>query len=76
MMSYVGDVTGNIKLLDRMANLFVAAIDIVIKRGYARFSTSQTGKTPIEMFARLMLALHDIRRAPPRSDRRHFGRRG
>ncbi len=66
MMSYVGDVTGNIKLLDRMANLFIAAIDIVIKRGYARFSTSQTGKTPIEMFARLMLALHDIRRAPPR----------
>ncbi|GAH49001.1 unnamed protein product, partial [marine sediment metagenome] len=26
--------------------------------------TSQTGKTPIEMFARLMRALHDIRRAP------------
>ena len=66
MMSYVGDATGNIKLLDRMANLFVAAIDIVIKRGYARFSTSQTGKTPIEMFARMMLALHDIRRAPTR----------
>ena len=66
MMSYVGDVTGNIKILDRMANLFIAAIDIVIKRGYARFSTSQTGKTPIEMFARLMLALHDIRRAPTR----------
>ncbi|MCE7742791.1 MAG: hypothetical protein GOP50_10080 [Candidatus Heimdallarchaeota archaeon] len=66
MMSYVGDATGNIKLLDRMANLFIAGIDIVIKRGYARFSTSQTGKTPIEMFARLMLALHDIRRAPTR----------
>ncbi len=66
MMSYVGDITGNIKLLDRMANLFIAAIDIVIKRGYARFSTSQTGKTPIEMFARLMLALHDMRRAPTR----------
>lgn len=66
IMSYVGDVTGNIRLLDRMANLFVASVDIVIKRGYARFSTSQTGKTPIEMFARLMLALHDIRRAPTR----------
>ncbi len=66
MMSYIGDVTGNIRMLDRMANLFVASIDIVIKRGYARFSTSQTGKTPVEMFARLMLALHDIRRAPTR----------
>ncbi len=63
-MSYVADVTGNIKLLDRLATLFSACIEIVVKRGYARFSTSQTGKTPIEMFARLMLALHDIRRAP------------
>ncbi|MHA1217165.1 MAG: hypothetical protein ACTSSN_01175 [Candidatus Heimdallarchaeaceae archaeon] len=66
MMSYVGDVTGNIKLLDNMANLFSASIDIVIKRGYARFSTSQTGKTPIEMFARMMLSLQDVRRAPSR----------
>ncbi len=66
MMSYVGDVTGNIKLLDKMANLFSASIDIVIKRGYARFSTSQTGKTPIEMFARMMLSLQDVRRAPSR----------
>ncbi|MHA2308776.1 MAG: hypothetical protein ACXABJ_05830 [Candidatus Heimdallarchaeaceae archaeon] len=66
IMAYVGDVTGNITVLDRMATLFSASIDIVIKRGYARFSTSQTGKTPIEMFARLMLALHDIRRAPTR----------
>ncbi|OLS32632.1 MAG: hypothetical protein HeimAB125_07020 [Candidatus Heimdallarchaeota archaeon AB_125] len=66
MMSYVGDITGNIKLLDKMANLFSASIDIIVKRGYARFSTSQTGKTPIEMFARMMLALHDIRRAPTR----------
>jgi hypothetical protein len=64
IMSYVGDVTGNIKLLDKMAALFSASIEIVIKRGYARFSTSQTGKTPIEMFARLMSALHDVRRAP------------
>ena len=63
-MSYVADVTGNIKLLDRLATLFSACIEIVVKRGYARFSTSQTGKTPIEMFARLMRALHDIRRAP------------
>ncbi|MBY9000517.1 MAG: hypothetical protein KGD64_06350, partial [Candidatus Heimdallarchaeota archaeon] len=63
-MSYVADVTGNIKLLDKLASLFSACIEIVVKRGYARFSTSQTGKTPIEMFARLMLALHDIRRAP------------
>ena len=66
IIAYVGDVTGNIKILDRMATMFSASIDIVIKRGYARFSTSQTGKTPIEMFARLMLALHDIRRAPTR----------
>ncbi len=64
IMSYVADVTGNIKLLDRLATLFSACIEIVVKRGYARFSTSQTGKTPIEMFARLMLALHDMRRAP------------
>ncbi len=66
VMSYVGDVTGNIKLLDKMANLFSASIDIVVKRGYARFSTSQTGKTPIEMFSRMMLSLQDIRRAPSR----------
>ena len=66
IMAYVGDVTGNIRILDRMATMFSASIDIIIKRGYARFSTSQTGKTPIEMFARLMLALHDIRRAPTR----------
>ncbi|MHA2358619.1 MAG: hypothetical protein ACXABK_07630, partial [Candidatus Heimdallarchaeaceae archaeon] len=66
IMSYVGDVTGNIKLLDRLANLFSASVEIVVKRGYARFSTSQTGKTPIEMFARMMLALHEIRRAPTR----------
>ena len=66
IMSNVGDVTGNIKLLDKMANLFSASIDIVVKRGYARFSTSQTGKTPIEMFARMMLALQDVRRAPSR----------
>jgi len=66
IMSYIGDVTGNIKLLDRLAKLFSASIEIVIKRGYARFSTSQTGKTPIEMFARMMLALHEIRRAPTR----------
>jgi len=66
IMSYVGDVTGNIKLLDKMAALFTASIEIIIKRGYARFSTSQTGKTPIEMFARLMTALHDVRRAPTR----------
>ena len=64
IMSYVGDVTGNIKLMDRLSSLYTASIDIVIKRGYARFSTSQTGKTPIEMFARLMLILHDVRRAP------------
>ncbi|MCG3215296.1 MAG: hypothetical protein KAS63_01130 [Candidatus Heimdallarchaeota archaeon] len=64
IMSYVGDVSGNIKLLDRLSSLFTSTIDIVIKRGYARFSTSQTGKTPIEMFSRLMLILHDIRRAP------------
>ena len=64
VMIYAADATGNIKLLDRLATLFSACIEIVIKRGYARFSTSQTGKTPIEMFARLMLALHDIRRAP------------
>ncbi|NPD87505.1 MAG: hypothetical protein HGN29_02195 [Asgard group archaeon] len=66
IMAYVGDVTGNITTLDRMASLFSASIEIVIKRGYARFSTSQTGRTPIEMFAKLLLALHDIRRAPTR----------
>ncbi len=66
IMSNVGDVTGNIKLLDKMANLFSASIDIVVKRGYARFSTSQTGKTPIEMFARMMLSLQDVRRTPSR----------
>ncbi|MHA1223024.1 MAG: hypothetical protein ACTSSG_07935 [Candidatus Heimdallarchaeaceae archaeon] len=64
IMSYIADVIGEIKVLDKLASLFAASIEIVIKRGYARFSTSQTGKTPIEMFARLMLALHDIRRAP------------
>ena len=64
IMCYVGDEIGNIRLLDKLANMFASSIEIVIKRGYARFSTSQTGKTPIEMFSRLMLALYDIRRPP------------
>ena len=65
-MCYVADQIGNIPLLNKLASLFTTSIDIIIKRGYARFSASQTGKTPIEMFARLILALHDIRRPTPR----------
>ncbi|MHA1302935.1 MAG: hypothetical protein ACTSPI_04455, partial [Candidatus Heimdallarchaeaceae archaeon] len=65
-MAYVGDVIGDIDLLDKLAMIFTKSIDIIIKRGYSRFSTSKTGRTPIEMFARLMLTLYHIRRMPPR----------
>lgn len=65
-MCYVADQIGHIPLLDKLASLFTTSIEVIIKRGYARFSASQTGKTPIEMFARLVLALHDIRRPTPR----------
>ena len=66
IMPYLADQAGYTALLDKLAALFSASIDIIIKRGYARFSSSKTGKTPIEMLARLILALTDIRRPSAR----------
>ncbi len=66
IMAYIGDILGDIELLDMSANLFSKTIDIIIKRSFSRFSTSKTGKTHMEMFSRLMLALYHIRRMPPR----------
>ncbi len=65
IMGPVADNTGNIQLLEQLAQLFTSSIDIIVRRGYSRFSASKTGKTPVEMFARLMLALHEMRRMPP-----------
>ncbi|MHA1872833.1 MAG: hypothetical protein ACTSVB_01855 [Candidatus Heimdallarchaeaceae archaeon] len=66
IFAYIADVIGEIELLDRISLLFTKSIDIIIKRGYSRFSTSKTGRTPMEMFARLMLTLYHIRRMPPK----------
>ncbi len=66
IMANIADSLGEIGIIDKLSNLFLGSVDVILKRGYSRFSTSKTGKTPIEMFARLLITLQDIRRMPPK----------